>query len=81
MALLPRKLVDTGKLIGVRYYYPKGWKVPPITHEFNDVIKWQEPEKLKHWAPQRSCDLRPLPKINPNWLKVEYRPFAAIIEA
>jgi len=54
--------------------------LPAINHEFHKVIQWNPPGFKKPWDPQRSCDLRPLAKINPNWLKVEYRPFAELID-
>jgi hypothetical protein len=53
---------------------------PAINHEFHKVIKWNPPEDKDPWAPQKTCDLRPIPKVDPNWLKVEYRPFADLIE-
>jgi hypothetical protein len=51
-----------------------------VAHEIHGIIQWVPPEKLKFWEPQRTCDLRPLAKIDPNWLKLEYRPFADKIE-
>jgi hypothetical protein len=51
-----------------------------VNHEFHKVIKWAKPEYIKPWHPQRSCDLIPLPKIDLNWLKLEFRPFADIID-
>jgi len=52
----------------------------PIAHDFHKVIKWVPPEYVKPWHPIRSCDLRPLDKTDPNWLKLEYRPFADVID-
>jgi hypothetical protein len=51
-----------------------------VQHEFHEVIKWNKPEKLVVWDVQRSCDLKGLPKIDPKWLKLEYRPFADVID-
>jgi len=68
----------------VRHYasiYAKVYpKRVPITHDFHKIIKWVPPEELRHWHPIRTCDLQPLPKPDPNALKLEYRPFADVIE-
>jgi len=51
-----------------------------VNHEFHKIIKYVRPEKLPVWAPQRTCDLQPLPKVDPQWLTVENRPFADILD-
>jgi len=51
-----------------------------ITHDFYKHLRWVQPEMLRPWHPQRSCDLRPLDKVDPTWLRLEYRPFADVLE-
>ncbi|OXA57673.1 28S ribosomal protein S15, mitochondrial [Folsomia candida] len=51
-----------------------------IKHDFHKIIKWVPPDYVKPWHPIRSCDLRPLQKTDPNWLKLEFRPFSDIID-
>lgn len=51
----------------------------PLVHELHNIIKWNEPEKIPFWDPRRSCDLKPLPKVDPNWLKWEYQPFEEML--
>ncbi|CAL8072426.1 unnamed protein product [Orchesella dallaii] len=49
-------------------------------HEFHKVIKYNRPEELEAYDPRRSGDLRPQDKIDPNWLKFEFQPFADVID-
>jgi len=51
-----------------------------VAHEIHAIIQWVPPIEMLKWEPQRTCDLKPLPKIDLNWIKLEYRPFADQIE-
>jgi len=51
-----------------------------INHDFYKHLRWVQPEMLRPWHPQRSCDLRPLDKVDPTWLRLEYRPFVDVLE-
>jgi len=51
-----------------------------VKHEFHDIIKWNKPSRLTIWDPQKSCDTKSLKKIEPNTLRLEYRPFTQAIE-
>jgi len=51
-----------------------------VAHEIHGIIQWVPPIEMLKWEPQRTCDLRSLPKIDLNWIKLEFRPFADQIE-
>jgi len=51
-----------------------------VKHEFHDIIKWNKPADCPTWDVQRSCDTKPLGTVDPSTIRLEYRPFADIIE-
>ena len=69
------------KLVRYEFETETRAKKVPITHEIHDIIKWRRPERLPPWDPRKSCDLRPLPQIDSNSLKVQYQPFEEMIRA
>jgi ribosomal protein S15P/S13E len=52
----------------------------PITHELHDIIKWRRPERLPFYDPHKSGDLKPLPPVDPKWLKLRFQPFQKLIQ-
>jgi len=72
-----RRLIHTTPVVSVKL--PHVW-VNIDSHEFHKIIKYVRPDKLAPWDPRRTLDLRPQEQVDPNWLRLEYRPFADIID-